>query len=167
MPIMSRPAPVTVPAREASPGQHRVTRPGVAPRVAPAAATGPHHTGHSIKRMDQQLDLFTQLPPPAAAEDRPWIYERVLAFVAEGRVWADNRRRYWLYNGGETTGDRMPTEDQAVLCVLQTQGHVRTSHDKQDMDVNDGRTLRVRRYQLTDTGTELHNRWAALSTYTA
>jgi len=151
-----------------SPGQRNITRPGAVPRVGPAAATAHGRPGHNIERMDQpQLDLLTSPAPAPAAEDRPWIYERVLALVVAGRVWTDNRRRNWLHTGGQTTANRMPTEDQAVLAEVRRLGYVRVDSTKVDMDVPDGRTLRVRRYLITATGAELHARWAALSTYTA
>lgn len=167
MTIISRPAPPAAPVCAPSPGQRAVTRPGTASRVGPAAATGHTHGGHSIACMDHQLALFTESGLPQPAETRPWIYERVLAQVVAGRVWTDNQRRRWLYTGGETTGDRMPTDQQQVLAELQRAALVRVTPDKVDMDVNDGRTLRVRRYEPTDEGTGLHTRWAGLSPYTA
>lgn len=150
----------------AATGQHSVTRPGATPRVGPAAATSHVHGGHSIEAM-HQLDLFDIPPSPPGADDRPWVYERVLALVVAGHAWTDNRRRRWIYTGGQTTGHRMPTQDQDVLAVLHQQGHIRVDSTRVDMDVNDGRTLRVRRYEPTDSGTELHTRWAGLSPYTA
>lgn len=168
MTIIPRDARVLDIARAPSPGQRNVTRPGATPRVGPAAATGHSHGGHSIGRMDQpQLDLPLLPAPPQPDETRPWIYDRILALVVSGHVWTDNQRRHWVYDGGESTGTRMPTRDQGVLATLQQLGHVRVTRTKVDMDVNDGRTLRVRCYEPTASGTELHTRWAGLSTYTA
>lgn len=163
MTIMSPPA--------AGPGTsctHDVTRHGVAPRVALAAATRQPHTGHSIERMDQPpLDLVTTTPAPIEAESRPWIYEQVLALVAQGRAWTDNRSRRWIYDGGATPANRMPEQQQLALTVLYAQGHVRIVSDRIDMPAPDCRTLRARRYQTTASGAELHTRWAALSPYSA
>lgn len=163
MTIISRPAPARGAVCAPASGQRAVTRPGTTPRVGPAAAIDHTHGEHSI----QDMHLFDTPPPTPSAVDRPWIYERVLALVFAGHAWVDNRRRRWIYTGGQTTGHRMPTQEQAVLAVLHQQGHVRIDSTRVDMDVNDGRTLRVRRYEPTDSGTELHTRWAGLSPYTA
>lgn len=167
MPIMSRPAPVAVPAREASPGQHHVTRPGVAPRVAPGTAAEQTHPGHSIGCMDQpQLDLIASTPPLIDAASRPWVYEQVLVLVAQGRVWIDNRNRRWIYGGGDTPADRMPDRQQNVLAELYAEGLITINRTRLDMPAPDCRTLRVRCYEPTERGTELHNRWVALKTST-
>lgn len=147
---------------------HDVTRPGVAPRVAAAAITGQRHGAHSIGPMDQPpLDLVTDTPDPIDAESRPWITEQVLALVTQGRVWIDNRNRRWLYISGDTPAARMPDKQQRALATLYAQGLITIDRTRVDMPAPDCRTLRVRRYQPTAHGTELHTRWAALSTYTA
>lgn len=170
MTIISRPTPVVGPGCAASLSPRSVTRPGSAPRVGAAAPAAHACPGHSIEGMDPQpaLELVTTTPEPIGAEDRPWIYDQVLTLVAQGRVWTDNRRRRWLYDGtSPAPADRMPERQQQTLAELYRQGHVRIATNRIDMPAPDCRTLRARRYEPTTSGTELHHRWAGLTTYTA
>lgn len=168
MTIISRDTLVQATACAASPSQRNVTRHGKPQRVERRAASSHSRHGHSIDGMeDPMLDLITSAPDPISAEERPWVYEQVLALVQQGRVWTDNRRRRWLHDGGPAPADRMPDRQQEVLAELYRQGHVRVSDDRVDMPAPDCRTLRVRRYETTTSGTELHHRWAGLSAYPA
>lgn len=160
--------PARIPAETAADGNRPVTRPGAGGRVDTASPAATGNPGHSIDAMDQlslPVEIATALTAPPE-DTRAWAYERALAAAAQGLLWWDNHGNLWRWDGTPAVASYVFGDDERATRELRTGQFLRMVAPKVDMPATDQRTLRVRRVTLTETGTALYRRWAALATYT-
>lgn len=171
MTIIPRDAHDPAPADRAHPrGLELVTQPGHGQRVgAPTTDTGTSPRGTVAVMDDALLPEIATRHAPRDPSELPWAHERVLALVADGRLYTDNRRRTWITSASGPAALLADRRMRTALHELCNSGMVYGSHAdaKTTIDVTECRSLRVRKYMLTDSGTDLYTRWARLAPYTA